>query len=133
MLGLGPSELRLVEGLAQGQQAKFLAAEFGVSPSAVSYRLRRMVRRLGLESTHALLKSAAASSSARELLVAGLSPSELEVLHAVRAGLTNAQIGELRGRSPRTIANQVASILRKTGAAGRRALVVGNLTTSPAL
>jgi DNA-binding NarL/FixJ family response regulator len=130
MVALAPSELRLVEGLAQGQQAKFLAAEFGVSPSTVSYRLRRMVQRLGLGSTYALLKSAAASSPARELPVAALSPAELEVLHAVRAGLSNAQIAQARGRSVRTVANQVASILRKTGAAGRRALVVGTVAQS---
>jgi DNA-binding NarL/FixJ family response regulator len=122
------SELRLVEGLAQGHQAKFLAAEFGVSPSALSYRMRRMVQRLGLGSTYALLKSAAASRPARPLPVGGLTATEREVLHAVRAGLSNAQIGQARGRSPRTIANQVASILRKTGAAGRRALVVGVLS-----
>jgi DNA-binding NarL/FixJ family response regulator len=122
---LAPPELRLVEGLARGCQAKVLAAEFGVSPSALSYRMRRMVQRLGLGSTHALLKSAAATGLARCLAVEQLSATELEVLDDVRAGLSNAQIGARRARSPRTIANQVASILRKTGAVGRRALVVG--------
>jgi DNA-binding NarL/FixJ family response regulator len=87
---------------------------------------------MGLSSTHALLQVVAASSLTRALPIDELSPAEVEVLHAVRAGFSNGQIAQLRGRSDRTVANQVAAILRKTGASGRRALVVGLLVNARA-
>ena len=52
-----------------------------------------------------------------------LSPSEREVLSLVVAGATNREIAKARRVSERTIANQVASILRKLGAASRFELI----------
>lgn len=51
-----------------------------------------------------------------------LTPAEVEVAKLVAAGLGNAEIALLRGRSERTIANQVASVLQKLGAPSRHHL-----------
>jgi DNA-binding CsgD family transcriptional regulator len=48
-----------------------------------------------------------------------LSRAEAEVLELLRAGLSNAEIAARRGRSPRTVANQVASIFVKLEVRGR--------------
>ncbi len=61
-------------------------------------------------------RSAAASSDERLRLTvkwAGLTTSELEVLEAILAGLSNSEIARQRGTNVRTIANQAASIYRK--------------------
>jgi len=52
-----------------------------------------------------------------------LSPAEGEVLALVRKGRSNAQIAAARKVSLRTVANQVAQILRKTGASSRYGLM----------
>lgn len=52
-----------------------------------------------------------------------LTTAESEVLLAIIAGKSNAAIGRARGTSTRTVANQVASVLRKLGAPSRGALV----------
>jgi DNA-binding CsgD family transcriptional regulator len=49
----------------------------------------------------------------------GLTRAELEIARALARGATNAQIAQLRGTSIRTVANQVASILRRLGAMSR--------------
>jgi DNA-binding NarL/FixJ family response regulator len=48
-----------------------------------------------------------------------LTAAELAVARAVVAGESNAEIARARGRSPRTIGNQVASIFRKLGVGSR--------------
>lgn len=50
---------------------------------------------------------------------AALTIAESEVVRDMLAGLSNAAIARSRGRSARTIANQVASILRKLGVRSR--------------
>ncbi len=45
--------------------------------------------------------------------------AEGEVLRLLAAGLGNAEIARARGRSPRTVANQVARIYRKLGVRSR--------------
>lgn len=52
-----------------------------------------------------------------------LSPAEREIVALVLAGKTNAAIANARRTSTRTVANQIASILRKLGRSSRRALV----------
>jgi DNA-binding CsgD family transcriptional regulator len=56
---------------------------------------------------------------------APLTPSEAEVLLDVVARRSNAEITDRRGRRARTIANQVATILRKLGVSSRLELVAG--------
>jgi DNA-binding CsgD family transcriptional regulator len=48
-----------------------------------------------------------------------LTRAELQVARAVARGATNAQIARIRGTSIRTVANQVASILRRLRAMSR--------------
>jgi DNA-binding NarL/FixJ family response regulator len=64
---------------------------------------------------------------------ARLTESEGEVAKLVAAGLSNAEIAAARRRSERTVANQVASVLEKLGAASRHqvARVVGLETRAP--
>jgi DNA-binding CsgD family transcriptional regulator len=52
-----------------------------------------------------------------------LTPAECEVARLAASGLSNAEIGRLRGASPRTIANQLASIFRKLEVGSRVELI----------
>lgn len=52
-----------------------------------------------------------------------LTPSEREVLRMIGAGLSNAAIARRRRTALRTVANQVAAILRKYGVQSRHELV----------
>jgi DNA-binding NarL/FixJ family response regulator len=60
-----------------------------------------------------------------------LSTAEREVCRLLLAGATNAEIAKQRGTAVRTIANQVASILRKVGAASRSELPAALLRYAP--
>jgi DNA-binding CsgD family transcriptional regulator len=60
-------------------------------------------------------------------LPAELAPAEREIARAILAGKPNAEIARERGTSPRTVANQVASIFRRLGV-GSRAELVERLT-----
>jgi DNA-binding NarL/FixJ family response regulator len=53
-----------------------------------------------------------------------LTSAEAAVAELAIAGLSNAQIAERRGTSVRTVANQMASILRKLGCDSREQLAV---------
>jgi DNA-binding CsgD family transcriptional regulator len=63
-------------------------------------------------------------SNDEEVSSVELTQAEHEVLALVRNGLSNHEIAEARGTSINTVANQLASLLRKTGATNRRALLV---------
>jgi DNA-binding CsgD family transcriptional regulator len=52
-----------------------------------------------------------------------LTESEREVVQLVAQGLSNEDIGKARGRSARTIANQLASVYRKLGVFSRTELL----------
>jgi DNA-binding CsgD family transcriptional regulator len=56
-------------------------------------------------------------------LPASLTDSEREVVQLVAQGLSNEDIGKARGRSARTIANQLASVYRKLGVNSRTELL----------
>lgn len=57
-------------------------------------------------------------------LTARLTRAEREIVRARLAGATHVQIAERRERSPRTIANQLASAFRKLRVSGRAQLMV---------
>lgn len=59
-----------------------------------------------------------------------LAPGEREVLRLLLAGHSNIEIATARGTSVRTIANQVASLLKKLGARSRFELI-GRLGPGP--
>jgi DNA-binding NarL/FixJ family response regulator len=52
-----------------------------------------------------------------------LTAAELDVMADLLAGCSNGEIARRRGRSTRTVANQVASILKKLGAGSRLEIV----------
>ena len=60
---------------------------------------------------------------ASETTDAVLSAAEEDVLRLLAAGLGNQAIAEARGTSVRTVANQVAALLRKLGAGSRFELI----------
>ncbi|HEU0036008.1 MAG TPA: helix-turn-helix transcriptional regulator [Kofleriaceae bacterium] len=53
----------------------------------------------------------------------GLTEAEQHVLELLVGGATNAEIAHARAASVRTVANQVASVLRKLGASSRFDLI----------
>lgn len=53
-----------------------------------------------------------------------LSASEQEILRGIALGRTNAEIATRRGTSPRTVANQIAALLKKFGVRSRHELVL---------
>ncbi len=61
-------------------------------------------------------------------LPATLTTTELEIYQAILAGHSNASIAKERGRSLRTVANQVAAIFAKLGVSSRAELVAGRFT-----
>jgi len=69
------------------------------------------------------LAHVAFSWAAAEELAPAVTPGERAVLDLLLTGASNAQIARARGASPRTIANQVASLLRKVGAGSRYELM----------
>jgi DNA-binding CsgD family transcriptional regulator len=58
----------------------------------------------------------------------GLTPAERQVALAVLAGLSNAEVARMRGSSPRTVANQLATIYRKLGVRSRAELAARALS-----
>jgi DNA-binding CsgD family transcriptional regulator len=52
----------------------------------------------------------------------GLSPAEHQVVKLALRGMRNAEIGRLRGASPRTVRNQLASAYGKLGVGSRAEL-----------
>jgi DNA-binding CsgD family transcriptional regulator len=52
-----------------------------------------------------------------------LSDAEAAVVRELIAGRTHAEISDRRATSPRTVANQLATVFRKFGVSGRLAVV----------
>jgi DNA-binding CsgD family transcriptional regulator len=52
-----------------------------------------------------------------------LSQAEADVVRQLVSGQTHAEISEHRARSPRTVANQLASVFKKLGVSGRGAIL----------
>ncbi|MBX3185163.1 MAG: hypothetical protein KIT72_16715 [Polyangiaceae bacterium] len=121
---LSEQEANIVSLAAHGATGKHIAYRLGLSPSSVSGYLASAAAKLGFSTATALLRLASRLVIDKEPVdTQGLTPSEREVLDMLRAGLANKAIAARRRRSERTIANQVAAILRKTGSQSRRALV----------
>jgi DNA-binding CsgD family transcriptional regulator len=56
-------------------------------------------------------------------ILPGLTGAEADVARLAAQGLSNKQIAVRRGTSPRTVANQIASLFRKLGLASRPELL----------
>jgi DNA-binding NarL/FixJ family response regulator len=117
-------EIDVLRMAARGFTGKGITYGLGLAPSSVSTALASAAAKVGLRSRHALVEVAAGMFGVRssEVPVATLTPAERDVLELLRRGLTNAEISRLRDRSRNTVANQVATILQKSGAPSRRAL-----------
>lgn len=123
---LSPSETAVLSLASRGLPTKLVAYGLGIPSSSVSERLSSAAAKIGSVSRAELVRIAAllAGDPRSELGVDALTEAERDVLALLQRGLSNPAIARLRSRSVRTIANQVASLLKKTGSASRRALVV---------
>lgn len=120
---LPPREAEVLRLSARGESGKAVALTLGVPASAVSTALARAAARLTLPSRAALIDVATGLLGGDDDGVCEpLSEAERAVHELLRRGLSNAEIARLRRRSPNTIANQVAAILRKSRRGSRRAL-----------
>lgn len=120
-----PAETTVLDLAARGLSGKDIAYALGLTTTAVSALQGRAMRKMGLMSRVELVRLAAllANVPRSQLSDAALTNAEREVLRLLEQGLSNAKIAKLRARSVRTIANQVASLLRKTATASRSELV----------
>jgi DNA-binding NarL/FixJ family response regulator len=121
---LSPLETQVTELSARGLTGKNVAYALGLTTPSVSRALFNATLKLGLSSRTELVGLAGRllgtpRAAAQE---SSLTSAERDVLSLVRMGYTNAAIATTRQRSERTVANQVASLLKKLDAPSRRAL-----------
>lgn len=124
---LSESEEHILRLAARGAPFRAIADELTLSEASVSRRLANAAAKFGVRSNFEALQIAAhlLFDEIPHVELSRLTPAEREVFALLRTGLSNAAIAQLRSRSERTIANQVAAVLRKTHASTRRALVAG--------
>lgn len=118
-------EVDVVTHAARGLSSKLIGYALGISSPRVSARLASATHKIGLATRLELVRIAAmiTRDPRSGLDDDALTTAERDVLELVGQGLSNAEIARMRNRSARTIANQVASLLRKTGSPTRRKLV----------
>jgi DNA-binding CsgD family transcriptional regulator len=118
-------EVDVLELASTGLSTKLCSYALGLSPTTISTTLASAARKIGGLNHLELLRVAAllAHDPRAEADETILTAAEREVLALIRQGLSNAEIAVQRGRSIRTIANQVARVLEKTGRPSRRALI----------
>lgn len=121
---LNETESVVVDLFFQGLSGKEVAYNTGLSRSRVSNALASGAARLGFRNRSDLLRAGARLSYKIERVSVALTSAEHDVLALVQQGFSNREIAQRRNSSQNTVANQVAMLLRKTGASGRRALVV---------
>lgn len=148
---LTQTEERMIELLVRGVSQKVVAIDFGIAASTVSMHTRAGLARLGLRCSVSRLPllinlvvmaglhpdrftNARLSEPRRGLLLVSmawpkeslllpLSGSERQVIELLIAGLSNWEISEHRGTSPRTVANQLAACFAKLRLSGRTQLM----------
>lgn len=121
---LSQDELTAVSHAARGLPVKLIAYALGVPHTTVSTRLAAAAAKVGVATTIELVRLAAMLTRdprARFEHIA-LTTAERDIMQLLAQGLSNAEIARIRNRSVRTIANQVAHLLRKTNSPSRRAL-----------
>ncbi|MFT3926876.1 MAG: helix-turn-helix transcriptional regulator [Myxococcales bacterium] len=118
-------EKRILTHVLDGSPSKRIALEVGVSETQVSKSLAASALKLGFHNRAELVRFAAAHGrQLRSALPGALTTAERGVLELLVAGHSNEEIAARRGRSRKTIENQVSALLRKTGLASRRSLMV---------
>ncbi len=122
---LSPMEVEVVSRAARGHSTKLIAYALGLTSPTVSLHLASAASKIGVASRMDLIRLAAMLTRdprARFTEIA-LSDAERDILELLQQGLSNDAIAAIRSRSVRTIANQVASLLRKTQSSSRRELL----------
>ncbi len=118
-------EIDAVSYAARGLSAKLVAYTLGLSEPTVSSRLASAAGKIGVATRVELVRLAAmlTRDPRARFEETALTTAEKDVLELLAQGLSNREIAAIRSRSLRTIANQVAALLRKTESPTRRALV----------
>jgi DNA-binding NarL/FixJ family response regulator len=139
---LSVRERDIASRIARGMSQTAVASELGVSASTVASVASGIVKKLGLRSTRELPLFWRDTSghpvalgrddlfglcSAEDASTAKLTPAEREVLEGLARGLSNREIADRRRSSLRTVANQVAALLKKHGASSRIELTAKRL------
>ena len=121
---LAPREAEVVAHASRGLSAKMIAYAMGLSSATVTHHLLQAAAKIGVATRLDLVRIAAMLSRDPRAGFAdtALTDAERDVLELLQLGLSNAEIAKMRSRSVRTIANQVAALLRKTTSPSRRAL-----------
>src|SRR4051794_3409073 len=124
--------------------AKAIAASYSVAPTPhvdvgqyAEHGSLRVIRFWIGQDEFALLSVPDSASRARSTSDGGiesregsaLTAAENAVMELVISGLSNRAIGERRGTSPSTIANQLAAIYKKLGLASRAELALWHLSS----
>jgi DNA-binding CsgD family transcriptional regulator len=122
---LSRREVDVLELASTGLSTKLCSYALGLSTATISTTLGNAARKVGALNQLELLRIAAllAHDPRADANDTTLTAAERDILELIRHGLSNVEIASRRRRSVRTIANQVASLLRKTGSPSRRALV----------
>lgn len=119
---LNERETLVVDYAARGLQNKEIGYALGLPPATISKALTSGAEKLGLTSSRSLLRVAALlRSPVATFDGSSLTDAERAVLALLAEGRTNEEIAHTRGVAVRTVANQVASVLAKTGQKSRRA------------
>lgn len=108
MSGTEYAELSTFIAIAQELNFRRAAIRLGVSPSAISYTLRVLERRLGVKLLHRTTRSVALTESGKRLLHR-IEPAFAEIAGAVQEAVSAADrpAGTLRLSSPQTAAHMV--------------------------
>lgn len=147
---------RILELVAAGAANKFIGFEVGLSTSRVGVRVGELSRRLDaagrvdliLRARHLkdlddrpLDRAPRVDVGGRRFFVGisprlapellPLTPSQREVAALILAGCSNKEIAQWRRTSERTVANQIAALLREVGVASRFELVARIETWRP--
>jgi DNA-binding NarL/FixJ family response regulator len=140
---LTPRERIVLHYASRGASNKEVAFALGLAESTIAAAVSRIVRKLGCRRRSDLPAFARVEQAERgEMAVAGeridllvlpgggrsaladeLTDAERAVAAAVVEGKSNLEIARARGRSPRTVANQIRGIFEKLKLRGRSQLV----------
>lgn len=115
------SERKVLCLVARGYANKRIAFDLGVEESTVATWLHRGLRKIG---GHERMRAVTAITDARieAFDLSAMTDVEREVLAMLVEGASNVEIARRRGRSVKTIANQVRALYQKVGVGSRREL-----------
>lgn len=121
---LTPFEVEVLRLTTRGLSTKLATYALGVSSTTISTALASASAKIGAANRVELVRIAALLTRRPSACAptARFTASERDVLALLQQGLSNEAIARMRNRSVRTIANQVAALLRKSGTSSRREL-----------